>query len=145
MALAQSGDLQEAERLFRELLQQYPGSAPLNYLLGDVMRNAQKPQEAIVYLQKAVGTDPKLLTAQSALGLAYLQAGQPANAIPHLRAALPIDEDGTLHYQLGRAYQAHGDRDLARDMLKAYQEMQTKDQESKKDVEKNVAITPPSP
>jgi len=143
MALAQSGDLQEAERLFRELLQQYPGSAPLNYLLGDVMRNSQKPQEAIAYLQKAVGTDPKLLTAQSALGLAYLQAGQPANAIPHLRAALPIDEDGTLHYQLGRAYQAHGDRDLAREMLKVYQEMQAKDQETRSAVEKNVAITPP--
>jgi len=79
------------------------------------------------------------------LGLAYLQAGQAANAIPHLRAALPIDENGTLHYQLGRAYQAHGDRDLAREMLKAYQEMQTKDQESKKEVEKNVTITPPSP
>jgi Flp pilus assembly protein TadD len=107
------------------------------------MRNAQKPQEAIVYLQKAVAADPKLLTAQSALGLAYLQAGQAANAIPHLRAALPIDEDGTLHYQLGRAYQAHGDRDLARKMLKTYQEMQTKDQESKKEVEKNVTITPP--
>ena len=143
MALAQSGDLQEAEKLFRELLQQYPGSASLNYLLGDVLRNAQKPQEAITYLRKAVGADPKLLTAQSALGIAYLQVGQAADAIAHLRAALPIDEDGTLHYQLGRAYQAHGDRDLAREMLRVYQEMQTKDQESKKEVEKNVAITPP--
>lgn len=143
MALAQSGDLQEAEKLFRELLQQYPGSASLNYLLGDVMRNAQKPREAIAYLQKAVAADPKLLTAQSSLGLAYLQMGEAANAIPHLRAALPVDQDGSLHYQLGRAYQAHGDRDLAREMLKAYQEMQTKDQESKKTVEKEVGITPP--
>jgi predicted Zn-dependent protease len=145
MALAQSGDLQEAEKLFRELLNQYPGSASLDYLLGDVLRNAQKPQEAIAHLQKAVAADPKLLTAQSALGLAYLQAGQAAKAIPHLRAALPIDDNGTLHYQLGRAYQAHGDRDLAREMLKVYEEMQTKDQESKKEVEKNVTITPPSP
>lgn len=143
MALAQSGDLEEAEQLFRELLAQSPGSASLNYLLGDVLRNAQKPQEAITYLQKAVGTDPRLLIAQSALGLAYLQVGEAANAVPHLRAALPIDEDGTLHYQLSRAYQAHGDRDLAREMLKAYQEMQAKDQESKKEAEKNVAITPP--
>ena len=143
MALAQSGDLPEAEKLFRELLQQYPASASLNYLLGDVLRNAQKPQEAITYLEKAVGADPKLLTAQSALGIAYLQVGRAADAIPHLRAALPIDEDGTLHYQLGRAYQAHGDRDLAREMLRVYQEMQTKDQESKREVEKNVAITPP--
>jgi predicted Zn-dependent protease len=143
MALAQSGDLQEAEKLFQELLQQYPGSASLNYLLGDVMRNAQKPQEAIAYLQKAVAADPKLLAAQGSLGLAYLQMGEAANAIPHLRAALPVDQDGSLHYQLGRAYQAHGDRDLAREMLKAYQEMQNKDQESRKAVEKEVAITPP--
>jgi len=143
MALAQSGGLQEAEKLLRELLERYPASASLNYLLGDVMRDAQKPREAITYLQKAVSTDPKLLTAQSALGLAYLQVGESANAIPHLREALPIDEDGTLHYQLARAYQAHGDRDLAREMLKAYQEMQAKDQESKKEVENNVAITPP--
>ena len=143
MALAQSGNLQEAEKLFRELLLQYPGSASLNYLLGDVMRNAQKPQEAIAYLMKAVAADPKLLTAQSSLGLAYLQVGQAANAIPHLRAALPVDQDGTLHYQLARAYQAHGDRDQAQEMLKVYQEMQAKEQESKKEVEKNVAITPP--
>ena len=143
MALAQSGDLQGAEKLFRELLLQYPGSASLNYLLGDVMRNAQKPQEAITYLQKAVAADPKLLSAQSSLGLAYLQVGQVAKAIPHLQAALPGDQDGTLHYQLARAYQAHGDRDQAQEMLKAYQAMQAKEEESKKEVEKNVAITPP--
>jgi len=143
MALAQSGDLQGAEKLFRELLLQYPGSASLNYLLGDVMRNAQKPQEAITYLQKAVAADPKLLSAQSSLGLAYLQVGQVAKAIPHLQAALPGDQDGTLHYQLARAYQAHGDRDQAQEMLKAYQAMQAKEEESKKEVEKNAAITPP--
>jgi tetratricopeptide (TPR) repeat protein len=143
MALAQSGDLQEAEKLFRELLQQYPGSASLNYLLGDVMRNAQKPQEAIAYLQKAVAADPKLLTAQGSLGLAYLQMGEAAKAIPHLRAALPVDQDGSLHYQLGRAYQAHGEKELARAVLKQYQEMHGVQQAENKTVEKEVAITPP--
>jgi hypothetical protein len=44
---------------------------------------------------------------------------------------------------LSRAYQAHGDRELAREMLQAYQELQRKNQESNQAVEKEVAITPP--
>jgi tetratricopeptide (TPR) repeat protein len=143
IALSESGSLQEARTLFQELLRQDPDSGSLNYFLGDVILNAQKPQEAIPYLQKAVAIDPKFLPAQESLGLAYLQMGQTEKAIPHLKDALPIDEDGSLHYQLGRAYQAHGDRDLAREMFRTYQEMQSKNQEENQGVEKAVAITPP--
>jgi len=142
-ALSGSGSLQEARTLFQELLKQDPNSGSLNYFLGDVILNAQKPQEAIPYLQKAVAADPKFLSAQRSLGLAYMQLGEAANAIPHLQAALPADQDGSLHYQLGRAYQAHGDRDLAREMFRTYQEMQRENQEENKGVEKEVAITPP--
>jgi tetratricopeptide (TPR) repeat protein len=143
MALAESGSLQEAQALFQKLLQQDPNSASLNYFMGDVMRNAQKLREAIPYLQKAVTADAEFLTARKSLGLAYMQIGEAANAIPHLRAALPIDQDGSLHYQLGRAYQTHGESDQAREMFKAYQEMQHNNQEENKAMEKEVAITPP--
>ncbi len=143
IALSESGSLQEARTLFQELLRQDPNSGSLNYFLGDVILSAQKPQEAIPYLQKAVAIDPKFLPAQKSLGLAYLQMGQTEKAISHLKDALPIDEDGSLHYQLGRAYQAHGDRDLAREMFRTYQEMQSKNQEENQGVEKAVAITPP--
>ena len=143
IALSESGSLREARTLFQELLQQDPNSGSLNYFLGDVILNAQKPQEAIPYLQKAVVVDPKFLAAQRSLGLACMQIGEAANAIPHLKAALPVDQDGSLHYQLGRAYQAHGDRDLAREMFRTYQEMQSKNQEENKGMEKAVAITPP--
>ena len=142
-ALAQSGSLDEAQTLFQELLRQDPASPSLNYFLGDVMRNAQKPRDAIPYLQKAATAQPNYLPAQSSLGLAYMQIGDPAQAIPHLRAALPVDQDGSLHYQLSRAYQAHGERELAGQMLKTYQELQKKNQESNKAVEKEVAITAP--
>jgi predicted Zn-dependent protease len=143
IALSESGSLPEARKLFQELLQQDPNSGSLNYLLGDVILSAQEPQEAIPYLQKAVAADPQFLPAQKSLGLAYLQMSQTEKAIPLLKAALPADQDGSLHYQLGRAYQAHGDRDLAREMFRTYQEMQSKNQEENRGLEKDVAITPP--
>ena len=142
-ALAQSGDFEGARALFLELLQHEPDAADLNYFLGDTVLSAQKPQEAIGYLEKAVRSGPQLLPAQRALGLAYMQTGQPAKAIPHLKLALPIDQDGSLHYQLGRAYQAQGERELASAMLKQYQEMQRAHQAENQQVEKEVALTPP--
>lgn len=143
IALYRSGSLQEAQSLFQNLLQRDRESATLNYFLGDTLLNSQKPQEALGYLQKAVEHDTHFLPAQKSLGVAYLQLGQADKAIPYLRAALPIDEDGTLHYQLGRAYQAHGDRELASEMFKQYQEAQQKNQEENQTVEKQVNITPP--
>ena len=143
IALYRSGSLEEAQSLFHELLQLDRESAALNYFLGDTLLNSQKPQEAIAYLQKAVTREAQFLPAQKSLGLAYLQLGQAEKAIPHLQAALPADEDGSLHYQLGRAYQSHGDRELARDMFRQYKEAQQKNQEENREVEKQVSITPP--
>ena len=143
LALAQSGDFEGARTLLLGLLQQQPDAADLNYFLGDTVLGAQKPQEAISYLEKAVHADPQLLPAQRSLGLAYMQVGQAAQAIPHLKQALPIDQDGSLHYQLGRAYQAQGERELASTMIKQYQEMQRSHQAESQQVEKEVALTPP--
>jgi tetratricopeptide (TPR) repeat protein len=143
IALYRSGSLQEAQLLFQELLQLDRDSTALNYFLGDTLLYSQKPQEAIVYLQKALTREPQFLSAQKSLGLAYLQLGQADKAIPHLQAALPADEDGSLHYQLGRAYQSQGDRELARDMFRQYQAAQQKNQEENQALEKQVSITPP--
>lgn len=143
IALYRSGSLEEAEKLFQSLLQVDRDSAALNYFLGDTLLNSQKPQEAIVCLQKTIAHEPKFLPAQKSLGLAYLQLGQADKAIPHLQAALPADEDGSLHYQLGRAYQSHGDRELAQQMFRQYQAAQQKTHEENQSVEKQVSITPP--
>jgi predicted Zn-dependent protease len=37
-----------------------------------------------------------------------MQTGAPNLALPHLRAAAGTDKDGSLHYQLARAYQMTG-------------------------------------
>jgi len=143
VALDQSGDLEGAETLLQELVKREPDATDLNYLLGDAILNSQKPLEAIPYLQRVIEADPHMLTAQRSLGLAYLQTSQAAKAIVHLKEALPIDQDGSVHYQLGRAYQVHGDRELSSATLKQYQEMQRAQQAENKVVENEVAITPP--
>jgi len=143
VALYQSGDLQGARALFEDLLKRQPQSAELNYMLGDTLLNSQKPQEAVPYLEKAVTVMPGLLSAHGSLARTYLALGEAEKAVPHLKAALPTDEDGSLHYQLGRAYQAHGEPALAREMLKKYQEIHQVQEAENKAVEKEVEITPP--
>lgn len=143
IALFQSGNLQGARALLRDLLKREPDSAELNYMLGDTVLRLQRPEEAIPLLKRAIANDPHLLAAHGSLARAYLQLGQAERAIPHLKAALPLDEDGSLHYQLGRAYQARGEPDLAREMLKKYQEIHNAEEAANKTVEKEVEITPP--
>lgn len=104
-----------------------PNSPKLNFYLGDTLLNLQHPEAAIPLLPKV----PTLPAAHAALGRAYMQTGQAAEAIPHLKAALPIDDDGSLHYQLSRAYQTTGQATLAKEALAKYQEM-VKARESQK-------------
>jgi tetratricopeptide (TPR) repeat protein len=143
IALYQSGDTAGAQTIFEQLLKWRPDAPDLNFYLGDTLLHAQKPQDAIPFLQKAITRDPQLLTAQQAMGLACMQTGAAAKAIPHLKAALAIDEDGTLRYQLARAYQVTGQKELASGMLREYQEKQQAVQKENASVEKEVALTPP--
>ena len=103
----------------------------------------QKAEEAIPYLNKAVQLEPKLLPAQRTLGRAYLQLGRPQQAIPHLKAALPIDDDGNVHYLLARAYQTSGRADLAKAAIKDYQEIAQSAKSEEEATQQEVEITPP--
>lgn len=134
-----SSDYARAERMAREQLAHDPKAADLHFVLGDSLLNQQQVEAAIPALQKAVALDPRLLPAQATLGRALLQSGKADEAIPHLEAALPLDLDGSLHYQLSRAYQIAGHRDKARAALDRYQEIQ------KSQREEPVAITAPGP
>jgi len=143
VALYKSGDSAGAQAIFERLLKEQPDAPDLSFYLGDTLLSAQHPQAALPYLEKAVLRDPDLLPAQRAIGLAYLQTGQTAKAIPHLKAALPADDDGSLRYQLSRAYQMAGEKELAAAMLREYQAKQQAQQGENAAVEKEVALTPP--
>jgi len=115
-------DLTEAQRVLEEAVRAAPDAPETNFLLGDVLVARDQPARAIPFLERAVRADPRAPHAHGALGRAYALVGRPADAIPHLKQSLESDVDGSLRLQLGRAYQATGQTELARAALKDYEE-----------------------
>jgi tetratricopeptide (TPR) repeat protein len=116
-------DYAAAQPLLEKLAGRLPDSAEINYLLGQVLLNQQQPGAALAYLNKAHTLEPAFLPVRSSLGLAYLQLDRLQEAVPHLEAALPIDQDGSLHFRLARAYQRLGKADLAKSTMERYQHL----------------------
>lgn len=104
----------ESQPLLERLLKTSPDSAELNYELGDILLEQQNVEEALPFLKKAITGGLQTGEAHGALGLALLKTGKAQEAIPHLQAALPGDVDGSLHHQLGRAWQQLGNTQKAR-------------------------------
>jgi tetratricopeptide (TPR) repeat protein len=125
-ALYQSHDFKAVLPELREFLKAEPDSANLNFFVGDSLLETEQIEPAVPYLETAVRLNPKLLPAQASLGLCYGRLGQAQKAIPHLKAALNLDKDGSLHYQLARAYQATGQAALARTMMEEYQRLKAR-------------------
>lgn len=142
-SLYQARDYPGALTLAGQLLRQQPSSAELNFTKGDILLSSQETEKAIPCFEAALKINPKLLAAHHALGRAYMQVGKPVEAIPHLVAALPIDDDGSLRYQLSRAYQATGKADLAAKAVAEYQARQKADREEKQKLEQELQITAP--
>jgi predicted Zn-dependent protease len=145
IALFQVQNFTEARKLLEGMLQQRPKSAELNYLYGFTLLSMKQAREAAHYLEVSVQMDPSSLVAHSSLAQAYLAMGESKEAIPHLKAALPIDKDGSIHYQLARAYQSSGQMELARTMLEQYQKIHNEQQAEQQTLQKEVEITAPGP
>jgi len=132
-----------ARPLLEALLKQEPDSAELNLLLGQAWLESREAAKAIPPLEKAVAADPKQLEARAALGRAYVEDGQAARAIPHLETALPTDGDGSLHFQLARAYRETGQAEAATRTLAAFQELRKANEARLESDKEEFAITPP--
>ncbi len=105
VAMHDAGDYKNALTLLTKVSQKLPD---IEYLIGNSLLRLEQPEAAIPHLQAALRMEPGIRPAQAALGSAYVRIGKPAAAIPYLEAALGVDDDGSLHYQLARAYQSSG-------------------------------------
>jgi predicted Zn-dependent protease len=83
-------------------------NAEVPFLYGASLLNLQQPEDAMPHIQAALARDPGLLPAQAAMGQALLQIGKAEQAIPLLEKSLAVDQDGSIHFQLFRAYQLTG-------------------------------------
>jgi predicted Zn-dependent protease len=142
-ALHAGRDFDAARPVLEELLKQEPGSAEIAFLLGDVYLQQQQAANAVPVLESAVKADPGSLPARAALGRAYMLAGDAARALPHLEAARETDADGSLHYQLSRAYQAQGQAERAAEALRRSQSIREAAEAHQRELQQEFAIKPP--
>jgi predicted O-linked N-acetylglucosamine transferase (SPINDLY family) len=86
----QAGNLQEAERRYRQILQTAPSNADAWYLLGASCHARDEVAEAITCYQQALHFKPHYAEAYSNLGVAYKMRGQVAEAIASYEQALRL-------------------------------------------------------
>jgi tetratricopeptide (TPR) repeat protein len=99
--------------------------------------------QAIPWLERAVKADGGMLPARSSLGRALMQTGKGEAAVAHLEKALPVDNDGSLRFQLARAYQVAGRREEAAATMAEYQKIQQELQTQKEQLAEEIQITAP--
>jgi len=138
-------DYQSAIPMLKDLLSTGPASPDLNFMLGESLWRTQQADQALPYLEQALQKSPGMLPAHAALGLALASLNKSADAIPHLEKAASLDDDGSLHYSLARAYQAAGNTAKAKANMEEYSKIQRHNAEVNGAVANESEITAPDP
>ncbi len=133
----------EVMPLLGKLLARQSNAPDLNFMMGESLWRTQQPDKAVPYLTAALNADPTLLPAHAALGMVYALLNQNAQAVSHLEKAMSLDDDGSLHYSLARAYQASGEAERAKKTMQQYQEIKQKNQQINDQLAKEAEITAP--
>ncbi len=108
------GNFAQAERLYRQVLDQDPQSADALNLLGLAMHQRGDSQEGIGFLEQAVALSPDNADYLNNLGELYRGVGDLPRAQASFERALDLNPGFVAaHYNLGNVYLAQGKLDLA--------------------------------
>jgi tetratricopeptide (TPR) repeat protein len=103
-----------AHEMIQNALAQNPSDPEANYIMGEILFAEHKYSEAEPYLKTGLTTRAELIPRIHALlGQIYASQGDTRRAIDEYKLGLPSDDDGSVHYQLGRLYQRTGEAKLA--------------------------------
>ena len=105
---------EEAFNIDRSLLTENPNDPEANLLAGEILVQRNIYADAEQYLAKCGSLQPEFLPHLHALlGKVYAATDRIPAAILEYKKGLSTDEDGSIHFQLGRLYQKSGDRTAA--------------------------------
>jgi len=90
-----------------------PLSPEANWVPGWMLYLARRYDPAVEQLRKTIDLDPNYFLAHLALGMAYAQKGQMAQAIAEIETAVSLGECNQSLGELGRAYALSGRRQEA--------------------------------
>ena len=103
-----------AKEMIEKALDQRPTDAEANYIMGEILIAKHKFSESEPYLRAGLSAKSELVVRIHALlGQVYASQGDTERAIAEYRLGLPSDDDGSVHFQLGRLYQRIGESELA--------------------------------
>jgi tetratricopeptide (TPR) repeat protein len=103
-----------AHEMIQDAVTLNPSDAEANYIMGEVLFAEHKYSDAEPYLQAGLGARAELVPRVHALlGQVYATQGDTKRAIDEYKLGLPSDDDGSVHFQLGRLYQKVGEKELA--------------------------------
>jgi tetratricopeptide (TPR) repeat protein len=100
----QAGYWRNSETLFRHALSVTTDNSVANHNLGNYLMSTGRLNEAIPYLETAVGIDPNSVPSHTDLGSALAQSGQLKQAIAQFEQAIELAPDAPIpHNNLGSA------------------------------------------
>jgi tetratricopeptide (TPR) repeat protein len=103
-----------AHEMIQHALARNPSDPEANYVMGEILFAGHKYSDAEPYLKAGLTSKPELIPRIHALlGQVYADQGDTRRAIDEYRLGLPSDDDGSVHYQLGKVYQRTGEPRLA--------------------------------
>jgi tetratricopeptide (TPR) repeat protein len=103
-----------AREMIQNALIQNPSDPEANYIMGEVLMAEHKYSDAEPYLRTGLGSRAQLVPrVHVLLGQIYANQGDTTRAISEYKLGLSSDDDGSVHFQLGRLYQKVGEPSLA--------------------------------
>ncbi len=103
----------EARKEFNAELKLNPRHGGALRDLGTTYLAEHQPERALPYLKRALDVEPEEPDIHRDLGSAYADLHDYANAEAEFKVAIAGDQDGSVHYQLARVYQAEGKKENA--------------------------------
>lgn len=112
--LHRAGQLAQAERVYRQILQTNPNTAEAWHLLGLLAVQSGQPQAAVGYLERATDLDPGCALYWSGLGMVCRDLAQFERAAAAYRRAIQVQpDDADLHANLAAVLEQAGQFDQA--------------------------------
>jgi len=112
--LHQQGRLADAEKLYRQALDSFPGNADIMNLLGTLCSQDNRLQEGLQYLQQALRVRPGHPHYMLNLGQTLVQLGRTTEAITEFEGVLRSQpRSAVAHFNLANCYKKAGQTDSA--------------------------------
>ncbi len=115
-----SGELDQAEHLYNEILCIDPQHADALHLVGVLAHQQNRNKESVDYISRAISINSKVSLYHSNLGASYRELGEIDRAVECFQNAIRIDPHfAGAHYNLGMAQEASGQTEIAVDCYRA--------------------------